>query len=75
MTVFPARPALPVPNRPHTPAIDPRRTAPPAALEPVRPSPVEWARRRRAEREARKAAKSGKAGKPANPGKPPTPDA
>ena len=53
VTVFPARPALPVPSRNYPPAIDPRRTAPPAALEP-RPSPVEWARRRRAEREARR---------------------
>ncbi|GGQ45162.1 hypothetical protein GCM10010166_12180 [Couchioplanes caeruleus subsp. azureus] len=54
VTVFPARPALPVPHRPHPPALDPRHTIPPAALEPVRPSPVEWARRRRAEREARR---------------------
>ncbi|WP_127499095.1 hypothetical protein [Actinoplanes sp. LAM7112] len=51
MTVFPARPALPVsPNSP----ID-RRLGRPAALEaPPRTSPSEWARRRRAERGARR---------------------
>ena len=53
VTVFPARPALPVPSRNYPPALDSQRTAPPAALEP-RPSPVEWARRRRAERDARR---------------------
>jgi hypothetical protein len=53
VTVFPARPALPVPSRSYPPAIEPPRAAPPAALEP-RQSPVEWARRRRAEREARR---------------------
>jgi hypothetical protein len=53
VTVFPARPALPVPSRTYPPSIDPRRTAPPAELEP-RQNPVEWARRRRAERDARR---------------------
>jgi len=53
VTVFPARPALPAPSRNYPPALDTHRTAPPAALEP-RPSPVEWARRRRAERDARR---------------------
>jgi hypothetical protein len=53
VTVFPARPALPLSTRSHPRAIDPRRTAPPTVLEP-RPSPVEWARRRRVEREARR---------------------
>jgi hypothetical protein len=53
VTVFPARPALPVPSRSYPPAIDARRAAPPAVIEP-RPNPVEWARRRRAERDARR---------------------
>jgi hypothetical protein len=53
VTVFPARPALPVPSRNQLPAIDARRAAPPAELEP-RQNPVEWARRRRAERDARR---------------------
>ena len=54
VTVFPARPALPAPHRSYPPVLDQSRAAPPAALEPVRPSPVEWARRRRAERDARR---------------------
>jgi hypothetical protein len=54
MTVFPARRAVP---------LAPRRALPPARSEPtnasialdaVRPHPLEWARRRRAEREARR---------------------
>ena len=50
MTVFPARPALPVPSKNLSPVGQPS-----TALEPVpRPSPAEWARRRRAEREARR---------------------
>jgi len=51
MTVFPARPALPVPSRA---LVDRRHPAPPAPLEAPRPSPMEWARRRRAERDARR---------------------
>jgi hypothetical protein len=55
VTVFPARPVLPVTSRALPQAIDrSRRTAPTTALEAVRPSPVEWARRRRAERDARR---------------------
>ena len=53
VTVFPARPALPAPSRTYPPAIDSRRAAPHAELEP-RQSPVDWARRRRAEKEARR---------------------
>ncbi|ASW57249.1 hypothetical protein [Plantactinospora sp. KBS50] len=54
MTVFPARRTMP-PGR----ALPPGSTAAEApgsrgALEPVRPNPLEWARRRRAEREARR---------------------
>ena len=53
MTVFPARPALPVPSK--SPRLIDRPHAQPAALEaPPRTSPTEWARRRRAEREARR---------------------
>ena len=57
MTVFPARPALPVPSRALSPIDRSRRTAPqapPPAIEAPRPPPVEWARRRRAERDARR---------------------
>ena len=58
MTVFPARRALP-PQR-ALPAADPdRRTDAGAMVEAVRPSPVEWARRRRAEREARRVEAAG----------------
>jgi hypothetical protein len=55
VTVFPARPALPVPSRALTP-VDrrPRPAPPPAAIEAPRQSPAEWARRRRAERDARR---------------------
>ncbi|MEU8239355.1 hypothetical protein AB0C07_14010 [Actinoplanes missouriensis] len=49
MTVFPARPALPVPSRPLT-----DHPSAPAALEAPRLTPVEWARRRRADRDARR---------------------
>ncbi|MGC5384055.1 hypothetical protein ACPXCJ_06145 [Micromonospora chalcea] len=53
MTVFPARRAVPsraLPPRtvPHT------RVEPTSVLEPARPTPLEWARRRRAERGARR---------------------
>lgn len=54
MTVFPAPRAMP-PRRALPPADDPtRRSDPPPTLEAIRPNPVEWARRRRAEREARR---------------------
>jgi hypothetical protein len=54
VTVFPARPVLPITARALPPAVDrSRRAAPPAAIE-ARISPVEWARRRRAERDARR---------------------
>jgi hypothetical protein len=56
VTVFPARPALPLPSRALTP-VDRRErpaAAAPAVLEPPRPTPVEWARRRRADRDARR---------------------
>src|SRR3954454_4009938 len=54
MTVFPARPALPVTPSKALAPVDRRPPAPPASLEAPRPSPVEWARRRRAERDARR---------------------
>src|SRR3982750_4452254 len=55
MTVFPARPALPVTPSKALAPVDRRRPAPvPAPLEPPRTSPMEWARRRRAERDARR---------------------
>jgi hypothetical protein len=55
VTVFPARPVLPVPSRALVPVDRTQRPAPPpAALEPPRQSPAEWARRRRAERDARR---------------------
>ncbi|GAB3148922.1 hypothetical protein GCM10027290_34400 [Micromonospora sonneratiae] len=59
MTVFPARRAVPSPralppaNARHAPAESP------GILEPVRPSPMEWARRRRAERDARRVEAAG----------------
>ncbi|MBL7261472.1 hypothetical protein [Actinoplanes lichenicola] len=53
MTVFPARPALPVP--PNSQRVIDRRMTETQALEgPARQSPADWARRRRAEREARR---------------------
>jgi hypothetical protein len=55
MTVFPARPALPVTPSKALAPVDRRRPAPlPAPVEPPRTSPMEWARRRRAERDARR---------------------
>jgi hypothetical protein len=56
VTVFPARrPVLPATPRALQPVVDrARRTAPPAAIEAARTTPVEWARRRRAERDARR---------------------
>lgn len=54
MTVFPARRAVPLaPRRALPPArSEPTTTSP--ALDAVRPNPLEWARRRRAERDARR---------------------
>ncbi|GLZ02208.1 hypothetical protein [Actinoplanes sp. NBRC 103695] len=56
MTVFPARPALPMtPSKALAPVDRTRPTsAPPADLESQRTSPTEWARRRRAVKEARR---------------------
>jgi hypothetical protein len=56
VTVFPARPALPVPSKALQPVDHSRRPAPlpPPAVEANRPGPVEWARRRRVERDARR---------------------
>ncbi|MDG4804091.1 hypothetical protein [Micromonospora sp. WMMD980] len=52
MTVFPARRA--VPSRALPPRAAPPRVEATSALEPARPTPLEWARRRRAERGARR---------------------
>ncbi|MDI6099171.1 hypothetical protein QLQ12_11235 [Actinoplanes sp. NEAU-A12] len=54
MTVFPARPALPMPSQTLTPVDRTRPT--PSFLEDTQrmPTPAEWARRRRAERGARR---------------------
>ncbi|ADL49712.1 hypothetical protein AB0N38_16870 [Micromonospora aurantiaca] len=53
MTVFPARRA--VPSRALPPRTVPHsRVEPTSVLEPARPTPLEWARRRRAERGARR---------------------
>jgi len=55
VTVFPARPVLPVPSRALVPVDRTQRPAPPpAAIEAPRQSPAEWARRRRADRDARR---------------------
>jgi hypothetical protein len=60
VTVFPARPALPVPTRAFTPVDRTQRPAPPpAAIEAPRQSPADWARRRRAERDARRVEAAG----------------
>ncbi len=53
MTVFPARRVVPAAPRALPPA-EPTITHTPGFVEPVRPGPVEWARRRRAERDARR---------------------
>ena len=58
MTVFSDRTALPVAPSKALQPID-RSPAPPAELEPTRVSPVEWARRRRAERDARRLVAAG----------------
>lgn len=52
MTVFPARRA--VPSRALPPRAAPPRVEATSVLEPARPTPLEWARRRRAERGARR---------------------
>ncbi|MEV0153503.1 hypothetical protein AB0H57_07145 [Micromonospora sp. NPDC050686] len=52
MTVFPARRAV-TPPRALPPVAPPPRAESPA-LEPLRPGPLQWARRRRAERDARR---------------------
>ncbi|MFG1676259.1 hypothetical protein [Micromonospora sp. NPDC049282] len=52
MTVFPARRA--VPSRALPPHAAPPRVEATSVLEPARPTPLEWARRRRAERGARR---------------------
>ncbi|MBY8873646.1 hypothetical protein K7640_17580 [Micromonospora sp. PLK6-60] len=52
MTVFPARRAV-TPPRALPPVASPPRADSPA-LEPLRPGPLQWARRRRAERDARR---------------------
>ena len=59
MTVFPARHVVATPRA--LPPAGPQRQSPesPGMLEPVRPTPVEWARRRRAERDARRVEAAG----------------
>src|SRR5512139_582987 len=53
MTVFPARRAVPTRALPPVAVPHPRTDAS-SALEPARPTPLKWARRRRAERGARR---------------------
>ena len=65
MTVFPVRQALPTPRaQPATggtprPISTPQPISTPPTLDVVRPNPIEWARRRRAEREARRVEAAG----------------
>lgn len=54
MTVFPARRGAPTSRALPPVSVPHPRAEAPGALEPVRPSPLEWARRRRAERGARR---------------------
>jgi hypothetical protein len=54
VTVFPARPVLPVPSKALSPINGTSRAAPPAVPAAIRQSPADWARRRRAERDARR---------------------
>ncbi|GAA2713768.1 hypothetical protein ACFY2R_04835 [Micromonospora olivasterospora] len=54
MTVFPARRVAPTARALPPIAVPQPRAEAPGALEPVRPNPLEWARRRRAERGARR---------------------
>ncbi|HEX7746476.1 MAG TPA: hypothetical protein VF462_14585 [Micromonosporaceae bacterium] len=58
MTVFPARRAVPTQRALPTASELPAHMAPPM-LEAVRPSPLDWARRRRAERGARRVEAAG----------------
>jgi hypothetical protein len=60
LTVFPARQALPAPRTLPPASVTPRPpVSTPPTLDVVRPGPVEWARRRRAEREARRVEAAG----------------
>jgi len=55
MTVFPERRVLPSQRAlPHRAVSPPAEESPYGTLEAIRPSPMEWARRRRAERDARR---------------------
>ena len=54
MTVFPARRAVPSARALPPVAVPHPRAEAPGVLAPSRPSPLEWARRLRAEREARR---------------------
>jgi hypothetical protein len=54
MTVIPARGAVPLTPRRALPPASSVPSSPSGAIEGVRPHPMEWARRRRAEREARR---------------------
>jgi hypothetical protein len=54
MTVFPARRAVPLAPRRALPPARSEPTNTPNALQAVRPRPMDWARKRRAEREARR---------------------
>ncbi|MEV4754055.1 hypothetical protein AB0J86_02925 [Micromonospora sp. NPDC049559] len=59
MTVFPARRAVPAPRALPSAGADRRSPDSAGTLQPLRPSPVEWARRRRAERDARRVEAAG----------------
>ncbi|GAB3795215.1 hypothetical protein [Micromonospora zhanjiangensis] len=59
MTVFPARRAMPIARAVNPTSPRPAAAPPGTALEPVRPTPAQWARRRRAERDARRVEAAG----------------
>jgi hypothetical protein len=59
MTVIPARGAVPLTPRRALPPARSVPSSPSGAVEAVRPHPMEWARRRRAEREARRVEAAG----------------
>lgn len=59
MTVFPARQAVPTARALPPAGVPQPRVESPGPLDPVRPTPLEWVRRRRAERSARRLESAG----------------